>query len=122
MPSFTVCRTERDGVPVIEVHGEVDLATSPLLHRALVSAAEATAPVTVLDMSDVSLLDSTGLGALVLADERFRHHGGELRVVITQPIVRRVFEITELNEIFAIFSSLTAAMPAADGQPDPVLV
>ncbi len=121
-PGFSVSTTEHDGVPVIEVHGDVDLATSPVLHRTLVSGAHTTAPVTVVDMREVTLLDSTGLGALVLADQRYRDHGGELRLVVTRPIVQRVFEITELDEVFAIFSSLAAAMPAGVGEPDPILV
>jgi anti-anti-sigma factor len=54
--------------------------------------------VLVLDLSQLSFLDSTGLRAVVTADERARSNGRRLVVVRGPDPVQRVFAITRLEE------------------------
>jgi anti-sigma B factor antagonist len=93
---------------VVSVAGEVDLSTSPPLRDAL-ERAVSLGPNVVVDLSEVTFLDSTGLGDLVRARESALSKGGQLHLVLTQPRIRRVLEITGLDTVFAIHETLAAA-------------
>ena len=59
----------------------------------------------VVDLSAVSFLDSTGLGVLVQALNESTEAGGSLRLVVTDPNVLKVFEVTALDDVFGIHGS-----------------
>lgn len=95
--------------PVIAVSGEIDVATAPQLRECLhrvIAQGEATV---VLDLLDVTFLDSTALGVLVGALKRCRELGGELNIVVADPRIVKIFEITGLTNVFTIADSLQAA-------------
>jgi len=94
---------------VLRVFGEIDVASAPALRDPLLALADGTRPFGIVDMSDVSFIDSSGLSALVTARKRLQTEGRELRLVITRPNVRKVFEVTGLTDLFAIFQSVEAA-------------
>ena len=76
------------------------------------AAGRAGRTVAVVDLSDVSFVDSTALGVLVSGVKRLRSAGGDLRLVVTQPRISKVFEITGLNDVFRIYSSAEEAVRA----------
>ena len=94
-----------DGADVVVVaHGEIDVATSPKL-RAELGAVIASSPSKVtVDLADVSFVDSSGLGVLVgaLMQLRSQDPTAVLRVVGLQEPVRKVFDVTGLDELFAM--------------------
>jgi anti-sigma B factor antagonist len=95
--------------PVIAVRGEIDVATAPQLREclhAVIARGEATV---VLDLLAVTFLDSTALGVLVGALKRCRELGGELQVVVADPRIVKIFEITGLTSVFSIADSLESA-------------
>lgn len=103
---------EADGAKVVAASGEVELHSAPRLREELKQICETDKPSCVVDMSDVTFIDSTGVGVLVGALKRAREHNGELSIVCPQPRVRRVFEITGLLGALPIFESLEAAQNA----------
>lgn len=100
----------RGAVPlVVAVSGEIDVATAPQLRECLhriIAEGEATI---VLDLLGVTFLDSTALGVLVGALKRCRELGGDLHVVVADPRIVKIFEITGLTNVFTIADSLQAA-------------
>ena len=58
----------------------------------------------VLNMVAVSLIDSSALGWLVLAQRRFQRIGGKLGIIAPMGFVRDILELTEINEWIPIFS------------------
>src|SRR5207248_9099888 len=66
----------------------------------------------VVDLEGVDFLDSTGLGVLVGGLKRLRSHDGDMILVCTQPRILKVFEITGLTKVFAIFDTVDAALAA----------
>lgn len=104
--------SERDGVAVLAVHGEVDVSTAPRLRQQLVEMASAGHDRAVVDLEGVDFLDSTGLGVLVSGLKRFRTLGGDLLLVCTQQRILKVFEITGLTKVFGIHESVDAAVAA----------
>jgi len=63
----------------------------------------------VVDLLGVTFLDSTALGVLVGALKRCREAGGDLRLVIAEPRILKVFEITGLTEVFTITPTIDEA-------------
>jgi len=110
--NFDVAETDRDGAAVLAVQGEVDISTAPELRERLLALAERGTTVAVVDLSEVSFVDSTALGALVSGVKRLRNAGGDLRLVVTQPRITKVFEITGLTDVFHIFASADEAVRA----------
>lgn len=96
-----------DGVAVMSVVGEVDVATAPRF-AACLDEVPVTAPMLVIDLSEVSLLDSTGLGVLLKCNERTG--GGRVRLVAPSPQLRKVFAIVALDQVLPIFATLTEAL------------
>ncbi len=84
--------------PVVVVHGEIDVATSPQLRSELNALLARGAREITLEFTDVSFVDSSGLGVLVGTYKRLREDGeGSIRIVGAQASVRKVFEITGLE-------------------------
>ena len=101
---------ERHGdATVVEARGEVDVATAPALRAAVDGALDDGPAEVVVDLRGVTFIDSTGLGVLIGARRRCLDDGGDLRVVVTEPRILKVFEITGLADLFTIDASLEPA-------------
>ena len=81
---------------VLEVAGELDLDTSAVLFATARGAPEPERPL-VLDMAEVSFMDSTAIGVLVqVSQER------TVKIVNPSEQVQRILEITGLTELFGL--------------------
>jgi anti-sigma B factor antagonist len=98
------------GWTVVNVYGEVDVATTPELREVLVGLVGDGATRLILDLDGVDFIDSTGLGTIISALKRARTHGGDLRLVCTQARITRLFEITGLDKAVPLLPSLDAAV------------
>ena len=94
------------GLPIISVVGEIDVATAPQLRESLHEVIVEDRATVVLDLLAVTFLDSSALGVLVGGLKRCRELGGELYIVVTDPRLKKIFEITGLNEVFPIVDAL----------------
>jgi anti-sigma B factor antagonist len=88
-------RRDRD-YAVVAVAGEVDIATVTRLRERLFELA-ASGRTLVVDLDQVSFIDSAGLAALVGAARRAAAHGASLQVVCAQPRTRQLFRRTGLD-------------------------
>lgn len=113
-PPFDLVRMDLSGHPVLVIYGELDVLTTPRLHAALEQLTEEAPDAVLLDLANVTFLDSTALGALVVAHRHLSDHGGELRLVAVPASVAKTFEITGLTERFHIYADTEAA---AVGKP-----
>ena len=85
----------------VVVKGEIDIATSPELRRQLERLTD-DEPI-VVDVTEMSFIDSSGLGVLVEVLKRRREAGaGPVALRGMQEPVRRVFEITGLTDLFEL--------------------
>lgn len=84
---------------VVRPRGELDLATAPVFRQSLVDAINSGAARVVVDLAEVTFIDSTGLGVLVGAIKRARANGAELVAVSAAPSIRKVFEITGIEGV-----------------------
>jgi len=109
-PTFELKSSHAADILVVEVVGEVDMATSPQLAQALEAAPDAIRRV-VVDLSEVSFLDSSGLNALVVARRSLAARDIDLRVVSPgDHVVRRVFEIAQLTDELGVVETFDSAL------------
>jgi anti-anti-sigma factor len=103
------------GRHVLTLSGELDLLAAPQLEDAVVRlAADGTTGI-VLDLSNTTFIDSTGLRAILLARELTDEHGYDFWVVPGPPNVQRLFEVAALLDLLPF--SAEAANPSFDGEP-----
>jgi anti-sigma B factor antagonist len=107
---FEVAESGQPGVQVLDVRGEIDVATSPELHEVLTTLLERGPELLIVNLTDVTFIDSTGLGVLVGAVRDMRVAGGDLRLVVTQPHIIRLLELTGLDEVFSVLSNTNDAV------------
>jgi len=93
-------------LPVVTLTGEVDLAIAPGLKEQIDLLLSDGQSTIVIDLLDATFLDSTALGVLVGALEECRGSGGELHLLIREPRILKVLEITGLANTFPIRSQL----------------
>jgi anti-sigma B factor antagonist len=107
---FQIDEFVEGSAPVLAITGEIDLSKAPDLRARLVKIASGDAPLVVVDLTEVTFLDSTALGVLVSSLKRMRSGGGDLRLVVTRPNLVKVFEITGLLDLFPLFASRREAV------------
>lgn len=64
----------------------------------------------IVDLTDVSFIDSTGLGVLVTALKHTREAGGSLDVVVAAPRVLKVLALTGLDVVIPLHATLDEAL------------
>ena len=82
--------------------GEIDLSTAGRVREALIAISNSGENKVVVDMSNVTFMDSTGLAALVGPLKRFRSMHGEIVIQSPSRGVKKVLEITGLTRVFTI--------------------
>ena len=97
---------------VLQVTGEVDVYTAPMLREQMRDLAAKGAVHLIADLGQVDFLDSTGLGALVGGLKRLREAGGSLAVAVSAPRILRIFQITGLAKVLAAQRSVEDAITA----------
>jgi anti-sigma B factor antagonist len=95
---------------VVDVTGEIDVYTAPVLREELASLIDSEHTDLIVDLSQVAFMDSTGLGVLVGALKKVRTLGGDLRLVISEDKILKVFRITALTQVFTIHPTIDEAL------------
>ena len=92
----------RDNGHLLTLTGEIDLDTVDLLRDAVTGALHSEPGDLVIDLNEVSYIDSAGLGVLVGTYNRLADHQRSLTVRCSRPQVLRLFAITGLTDLFHI--------------------
>ena len=91
---------QHGATPLVELQGELDLSNAQLLRETLERVP--LAKLVALDMTELTFIDSTGLGAIAQFGKRLRDAGGALYLVVTRPAIRKVLSITSLDKHFTV--------------------
>ena len=100
------------GPPAFAVRGDVDLATAPGLEEELEAAVRDSVGALVVDLTDVSFIDSTGLQVLLRIRGLLGREDRALALVCPHGPVRRVFELAGVSDVFALYPTRDAAAAA----------
>lgn len=91
---FTAQVNSRNGVASIALYGELDLATVQDLEGHLAPVESDGVSAIMLDLRELTFIDSVALHSLVRAKERAQTNGQQLILVGARPSARRLFELT----------------------------
>jgi anti-sigma B factor antagonist len=104
-------RSEGD-TTIVALSGEVDLDNSPQVRDVLLESISGKRGVLV-EMSDVSYIDSSGIASLVEAYQSARSESTLFALVAVSDPAMRVLELARLDQVFSIHASVSDAL--ADG-------
>lgn len=107
--NLSISTDVREGTVVVQVNGDLDVYTAPRLRETLAEAV-ANGGRLVLDLSEVHFIDSTALGVLVNALQQSQSSGSELRLVVDDPYLLKIFRITGFDGLFSIFPQVADAV------------
>lgn len=94
---------------VLTLEGRLNMVSAPHLKGAVGSAVEAGRPRVVVDLTAVTFLDSSGLGALIAGLKAARQAGGDLRMSGANEQVRTVLKLTNLDRVLRPYETVQAA-------------
>ena len=98
----------RDGRTVIlTMSGELDMATAPRVHEHAAAALGAGADPLVAEVGELTFVDSSGLEALILTQERAREGGVRFCILNGSAALERVLDASGTREIFQLVRSLS---------------
>jgi anti-anti-sigma factor len=98
MPPLDVTSEQQGGQLRVALAGELDIVNAPELESQLATIEADAADTLVLDLRGVEFIDSTGLRALIAANERARAAGRRLVIVRGAKAVDRLLSLTQLDQ------------------------
>jgi anti-sigma B factor antagonist len=94
---------------VVELQGELDLSTAPHIQAALDAALATGGRFVVVDLGEVSYVDSSTLSVMLAAHRRLDARGGRI-VTVCSPFAAHVFEIAGLTQVLTVTRSRREAL------------
>jgi anti-anti-sigma factor len=109
-PDFAVEPAPLSGAPGVLVRGEIDVDTAPKLSAALDAAIRETRGAFVVDLCDVSFLDSSGVTVLVRARAVLGREERALLIICPLGPTRRIFELAGIDDLLELFCTRKQAV------------
>ena len=101
-----ITKREKNGVTILEVEGKVTIGKGDVVLREAVLQAIGEGPAKLLiNLGEVTTIDSSGVGELVSAYTTVTNRGGKLKLVNMPPKVSDILQITQLITVFEVFES-----------------
>jgi anti-sigma B factor antagonist len=110
MSTVTIERIEVGGKVVLHVAGRIDAENAGQFEQQCLSCISEGVTKLVIDLGELRYVSSMGLRSFVVIAQKLREKGGELRICCLTGLVQQVFEITRLNHVLALHSSLESAL------------
>ena len=104
---------EGDGLAVVALCGELDLADAPAVASHLITAVAVCGPSVIVDLTGLEGIDYSGLAVLLRVRKWTRRNAGDLSLAAPQPPVRRILEATGLIDVFSANPSMGQAASSA---------
>ncbi len=90
---------EKNEMYCFKVIGEIDAFTAPILKKRLAAVQDIEGLYAEIDLSEVNYIDSTGLGVFIGFFKAIQAHGGSMKITNANARLKRLFEITGLDQI-----------------------
>ena len=103
-------KSETNGVSTLKLIGELDLHAVPELRAQFLAFASAKTPVVLVDFSDATYIDSSGLAVLIEYFKESATFGGKLGLFGLQKKVLAVFQLVRLDRFFSIAEDAPAVL------------
>ena len=101
---------EYKGLKVMTLSGEIDMFSSPALREALISHIDKKVTPLLVDLKNVSYIDSSGIATFVEGLKRMKPYGGVLKLIGLLEGVREIFQFAKLDRVFLIYGTIDDAI------------
>ena len=109
MPAFL--RKEVDAV-IIVLQGRMAMGEVEEFRTKWVEAMETGSKRLIIDLTKVTMMDSSGIGTMIRCHSAVKAAGGTIRVVGANSTVRQAFKVTRLDKVFAFYDDEASALAA----------
>lgn len=93
----------KEGMSIVYPEGRIDIATAGDFKNSVMNLIERGDEKIILDFSDVSAIDSSGLGKLLMFQKKLKEKGGELRIQnVSSEYVKKIFSLVHLYKVINI--------------------
>ena len=104
-----------DKLALLKVKGRLDAVAAPDLKSKLKELVAGSHVKVIIDLTDVSFIDSSGSAALVSGFRAAREAGGTIKLAGLREQTMMVFKLTRLDRVFEIHSDVEAAISSESG-------
>ena len=102
---------QREGVTILDLKGKITIGVGDVaLRDAIHEALNAGASRILVNLEDVSTIDSSGVGELVSSYTTVTNRGGKLKLVNLPPKVADILQITQLITVFDVYDDEDEAL------------
>lgn len=112
--ALSIDLSQEPGCWVLTLQGDLDYGECSSFRMSIDHVLKSAPPVTIVDLSNLEYLDSSGLGLLLSLSKEYGSQGGKL-VLVTNETVDNILSLTRLNGIFSTAISLDEAKQIASG-------
>jgi anti-anti-sigma factor len=111
-PPLEIIDAELHGAPGVALRGQIDVATVRALEPPLDAAIRDTTGAFILDLCELDLLDSSGLGVILRARALLAREDRALAIICPPGPVRRLFEVVGIADLLFLYDSREEAAAA----------
>ena len=108
-----------DQARLVRIAGEVGATEADELRSWLLEQISPQQPLVVIDCSQLRFIGSSGLAALLAAQQAARAAGGTLRLAAPQPQIRELLRVSRLERILTVHDSVEQALADRGPEPEP---
>lgn len=101
---------------ILSLRGDLDYGECSSFRMNIDRVLKASPPATIVDLSELEYLDSSGLGLLLSLSKEYQAQGGNL-ILVTNETVDNILSLTRLNGIFSTAVSRDEAKQMVSGEP-----
>jgi anti-sigma B factor antagonist len=102
-------REDREEIVVLIVKGNLDALTAPELRPTIDDLVANRKTQVVFDLGDLTLIDSSGVGAIVSLFKRVRLLGGDVKIACLANQPKEIFRLLRLDRAFELYESVEEA-------------
>jgi anti-sigma B factor antagonist len=114
---FTVNTRREDDVVVVDMSGRLAAGEAVLLRNAVRVFMQDGSSKFVLNLAEVSYLDSSGLGELVVTYTSARNRQGDLKLLNPSKFTKDLLQVAKLSSVFEIFENESLAIQSMTVNP-----
>ncbi len=103
-------KAKQKDILICNITGDIDINSSPEVRKTFGELTKTEEKKIIINLKNVSYIDSSGLATLVEILKKTKNYGGKLRLTNLADKVKGLFEITKLEKIFEIYETAEEAM------------
>ncbi len=114
--SISLATREMNGIAILDASGRITLGEDAAAFRKAVHDLLAKGQnKLVLNLAEISYIDSSGIGELISVSTAVANHGGKVKLLNLTKRVLELLQITKTNSLFEIFNDEAAALASFGG-------